>query len=233
MSEAVSAEIMSAILRWEVLRHFLSHPLPTTHNHHCAVSFSSVGRLSRATWRVSHHWGNYVKLFFFLLNNMFATCFISTPSDFLMVFDPSCDPWTSVSSSQPFLDSANDFSFWGKREVQHAAIEFPCFLHMSICNWWVTGFCTFRTDIGVDNVDGGRYVGGTVWSHGHYWTAKWSVTFIDNSLATIPAWSSPHHSNLVNATLFVSFYCSTLTAYCTLKWFISLHERVLQRKSPN
>lgn len=65
---------------------------PPTHNHHCAVSFSSVGRPSRATWRVSHHRGNYVKLFFFLPNNMFSTRFISTPSDFSMVFDPPLWP---------------------------------------------------------------------------------------------------------------------------------------------
>lgn len=44
-------------------------------------------------------------------------------------------------------------------------------------------------------------MGGAVWSDGHYGTAKWSVTFIDNSPVTIPARPSPHHSSLVNATL--------------------------------
>lgn len=121
---------------------------PPTHNHHCAVSFSSVGRPSRATWRVSHHRGNYVKLFFFLPNNMFSTRFISTASDFSMVFDPPlppCDPWTSASSSQPLLDSANDFSFFGRREEAWFSARrhwiSMLFAHVD-CNWWVTGCCT-------------------------------------------------------------------------------------------
>lgn len=100
-----------------------------------------VGRLSRATSRVSHHWSNYVKLFFFLPNNMFSTCFISTPSNFLMVFDPICDPWASASSSQPLLDSPNDFSFFGRRSSACHHWISMLFAHVD-CNWWVTGCCT-------------------------------------------------------------------------------------------